>query len=55
MENGPSLSIYVIWKLESDSQKSMKYPKLLRTTQELGSLTVQDVLSGLMEWADKLD
>ncbi|XP_024415271.1 adenylyltransferase and sulfurtransferase MOCS3 [Desmodus rotundus] len=51
-QEGAALPIYVICKLGNESQKAVK---ILQAVQELGSLTVQDVVGGLMAWAAKID
>ncbi|XP_012621593.1 adenylyltransferase and sulfurtransferase MOCS3 [Microcebus murinus] len=54
-QEGTPLSIYVICKLGNDSQKAVKILQSLAAAQELGSLTVRDVVGGLMAWAAKID
>uniref|UniRef100_A0A8C3W1P1 Adenylyltransferase and sulfurtransferase MOCS3 n=1 Tax=Catagonus wagneri TaxID=51154 RepID=A0A8C3W1P1_9CETA len=49
---GASLPIYVICKLGNDSQKAVK---MLQSLTDLESLTVKDVVGGLMAWAAKVD
>ncbi|XP_007446435.1 PREDICTED: adenylyltransferase and sulfurtransferase MOCS3 [Lipotes vexillifer] len=51
-QEGASLPIYVICKLGNDSQKAVK---ILQSWTELDSLTVRDVVGGLMAWAAKID
>ncbi|KAM8775414.1 adenylyltransferase and sulfurtransferase MOCS3 [Rhynchonycteris naso] len=55
MQEGAALPIYVICKLGNDSQKAVKILQTLTDIPELGSLTVQDVVGGLMAWAAKID
>ncbi|KAF4008588.1 hypothetical protein G4228_020352, partial [Cervus hanglu yarkandensis] len=47
-----SFLIYVICKLGNDSQKAVK---VLQSWTDLDSLTVKDVVGGLMAWAAKID
>ncbi|KAM5304405.1 adenylyltransferase and sulfurtransferase MOCS3 [Glossophaga mutica] len=54
-QEGAALPIYVICKLGNESQKAVKILQTLPAVQELGSLTVQDVVGGLMAWAAKID
>ncbi|XP_037023305.2 adenylyltransferase and sulfurtransferase MOCS3 [Artibeus jamaicensis] len=54
-QEGAALPIYVICKLGNESQKAVKILQTLTAVQELGSLTVQDVVGGLMAWAAKID
>ncbi|KAF6088646.1 molybdenum cofactor synthesis 3 [Phyllostomus discolor] len=54
-QEGAALPIYVICKLGNESQKAVKILQTLMAVQELGSLTVQDVVGGLMAWAAKID
>uniref|UniRef100_A0A8C9B0P1 Rhodanese domain-containing protein n=2 Tax=Phocoena sinus TaxID=42100 RepID=A0A8C9B0P1_PHOSS len=51
-QEGASLPIYVICKLVNDSQKAVK---ILQSWTDLDSLTVRDVVGGLMAWAAKID
>ncbi|EPY88325.1 adenylyltransferase and sulfurtransferase MOCS3 [Camelus ferus] len=51
-QEGASLPIYVICKLGNDSQKAVK---ILQSLTDLNSVTVQDVVGGLMAWAAKID
>ncbi|XP_004322849.3 adenylyltransferase and sulfurtransferase MOCS3 [Tursiops truncatus] len=51
-QEGVSLPIYVICKLGNDSQKAVK---ILQSWTDLDSLTVRDVVGGLMAWAAKID
>ncbi|XP_061044283.1 adenylyltransferase and sulfurtransferase MOCS3-like [Eubalaena glacialis] len=51
-QEGASLPIYVICKLSNDSQKAVK---ILQSWTDLDSLTVRDVVGGLMAWAAKID
>lgn len=50
-----AVPIYVICKLGNDSQKAVKVLQSLAAAQELDSLTVRDVVGGLMAWAAKID
>ncbi|EHB02257.1 Adenylyltransferase and sulfurtransferase MOCS3 [Heterocephalus glaber] len=52
---GAAVSVYVICKLGNDSQKAVRILQSLTAAQELGSLTVRDVVGGLMAWAAKID
>uniref|UniRef100_A0A8J8XTG3 Adenylyltransferase and sulfurtransferase MOCS3 n=1 Tax=Callithrix jacchus TaxID=9483 RepID=A0A8J8XTG3_CALJA len=54
-QEGAALPIYVICKLGNDSQKAVKILQSLSAAQELDSLTVRDVVGGLMAWAAKID
>ncbi|XP_032950603.1 adenylyltransferase and sulfurtransferase MOCS3 [Rhinolophus ferrumequinum] len=54
-QDGVVLPIYVICKLGNDSQKAVKILQSVTAVQELDSLTVQDVVGGLMAWAAKID
>ncbi|DAA23287.1 adenylyltransferase and sulfurtransferase MOCS3 [Bos taurus] len=51
-QEGASVPIYVICKLGNDSQKAVK---ILQSWADLDSLTVKDVVGGLMAWAAKID
>lgn len=50
-----ALSVYVICKLGNDSQKAVRVLQSLTAVPELDSLTVQDIVGGLMAWAAKID
>lgn len=50
-----AVSVYVICKLGNDSQKAVRILQSLTAAQQLGPLTVQDVVGGLMAWAAKID
>ncbi|KAM9589724.1 adenylyltransferase and sulfurtransferase MOCS3 [Trichechus inunguis] len=54
-QEGAALPVYVICKLGNDSQKAVKILQSLTAAQELDSVTVQDVMGGLMAWAAKID
>ncbi|XP_054429346.1 adenylyltransferase and sulfurtransferase MOCS3 [Pteronotus mesoamericanus] len=54
-QEGAAVPIYVICKLGNESQKAVKILQSLTAIQELGSVTVQDVVGGLMAWAAKID
>ncbi|XP_068390631.1 adenylyltransferase and sulfurtransferase MOCS3-like [Eschrichtius robustus] len=51
-QEGASLPIYVICKLGNDSQKAVK---ILQSWTDVDSLTVRDVVGGLMAWAAKIN
>lgn len=55
LEEGVALSVYVICKLGNDSQKAVRVLQSLKAVPELDSLTVQDIVGGLMAWAAKID
>lgn len=54
-KEGAAPSVYVICKLGNDSQKAVRVVQSLRAVPELDSLTVQDIVGGLMAWATKID
>jgi adenylyltransferase/sulfurtransferase len=54
-EKGAALPLYVICKLGNDSQKAVRILQSLAAAREVDSLTVQDVVGGLMAWAAKID
>lgn len=54
-QEGAALSLYVICKLGNDSQKAVRVLQSLTAVPELDSLTVQDIVGGLMAWAAKID
>lgn len=54
-KEGAAPSVYVICKLGNDSQKAVRVLQSLRAVPELDSLTVQDIVGGLMAWATKID
>lgn len=54
-QEGVALPVYVICKLGNDSQKAVKVLQSLTAVPELDSLTVQDIVGGLMAWAAKID
>lgn len=54
-QEGAALSVYVICKLGNDSQKAVRVLQSLTAVPELDSLTVQDIVGGLMAWAAKID
>ncbi|XP_020030746.2 adenylyltransferase and sulfurtransferase MOCS3 [Castor canadensis] len=54
-EEGAALPLYVICKLGNDSQKAVRILQSLAAAREVDSLTVQDVVGGLMAWAAKID
>ncbi|KAM6147671.1 adenylyltransferase and sulfurtransferase MOCS3 [Erethizon dorsatum] len=54
-QEGAAAYVYVICKLGNDSQKAVRILQSLTVAQELDSLTVRDVVGGLMAWAAKID
>lgn len=54
-QEGVAFSLYVICKLGNDSQKAVRVLQSLTAVPELDSLTVQDIVGGLMAWAAKID
>ncbi|XP_036039897.1 adenylyltransferase and sulfurtransferase MOCS3 [Onychomys torridus] len=54
-QEGEPVSVYVICKLGNDSQKAVRVLQSLKAVPELDSVTVQDIVGGLMAWATKID